>query len=123
VTGVSDAKQDRSTVPPYLVLVVVIDVLIAVGVFLAVAVMASDDGLTSTSLRQGIVLAVVLAAAPIAALARGTDSASLVALGGGMIVAGAATSQGGNLLGPVMPLRPITAPRRSLRSTETDPGG
>jgi hypothetical protein len=103
VTGVSDAKQDRSTVPPYLVLVVVIDVLIAVGVFLAVAVMASDDGLTSTSLRQGIVLAVVLAAAPIAALARGTDSASLVALGGGMIVAGAATSQGGNLLGPVMP--------------------
>lgn len=99
---VNDVNQQRPTSPPWLVLVVFIDLLIAVGAFLVVAVVAPDDGLTSTSLRQGIVLAVVFAAAPIAALARGIDSASLVALGGGMMVAGAAATPGGNLLGPVM---------------------
>jgi hypothetical protein len=99
---VNDAKGRASTTTALLSLVAAIDLLIAGGVFLVVAVVAPDEGITANSLRQGVVLASVFAAAPIAALARGADSASLVALGGGMMVAGAATMPGGNLLGPVM---------------------
>lgn len=44
----------------------------------------------------------MFAAASIAALAPRADSASLVALGGGMIVAGAAVAPRGNHLGVVM---------------------
>jgi hypothetical protein len=97
-----EIKQGHPASPPWLVPVVVIDVLIAAGVFVVVAIVAPDGGPTGISLRQGLVLALVFAAAPIAALARGTSSASLLALGGGMMVAGVATAPGGNILGPVM---------------------
>jgi len=78
------------------------DILVVGGVFLLVAVVAPDRGITAISLRQGLALAIVFAAAPIAALARDTDLATVVALGGGMTVAGTATTAGGNLLGFVM---------------------
>ena len=97
----SDAELGRSTSRRWLS-VVAIDLLIAVSVFFVVAIVAPDRGLTATSLRQGVVLAAAFAAAPVAALARGVDSASLVMLGGGMMVAGIVTTTGGNLFGAVM---------------------
>jgi hypothetical protein len=83
-------------------LVSAIGLLVACGVFILVALVAPDTGITATSLRQGVALAAVFAAAPIAALARGADAALLVSLGGGMTMAGAAMTPGGNLLGPVI---------------------
>ena len=99
---VIDTERGRSTYPFWVVRGVIIDLVIAGGVFLVVAVVAPDEGITATSLRQGVVLAAVFAAPPVAALARGTDSATVVALGGGMMVAGAAATSGGNLLGTLM---------------------
>lgn len=61
-----------------------------------------DDGATVSSVREGITIAVVFAAVPIATLALTATAASLVVLGGGMTIAGFATTPGGNLLGPVM---------------------
>lgn len=79
-----------------------VGLLVALGVFVLVALVAPDAGLSATSLGQGVALAAVFAAAPIAALAPQADATSLVALGGGMTVAGAATTPDGNFLGVVM---------------------
>ncbi len=101
---IEDTYEGSSTTLRRLRVAAVIDLLMAGGVFLKGAIVAPDAGVTSRSLRHGLVLATVFGAAPIAALARGIDSATVVALGGGMTVAGAATTPGGNLLGPVMAL-------------------
>lgn len=61
-----------------------------------------DDGATVSSVREGITIALVFAAVPIATLAPTVTAASVVVLGGGMTIAGFATTPGGNLLGPVM---------------------
>lgn len=93
---------DRSASPPVLPFVSVAGVLVAIAVFVLVGLVAPDDGATVTSLRQGFALAAVFAAVPIATLAHDVDATSLVSLGGGMVVAGVATTPGGNLLGLVM---------------------
>jgi hypothetical protein len=83
---------------------VTVDLLVAAAVVLLIGVIAPDDGPSADSLSQGLIFGAIFAAAPIAALARGIDSATVVALGGAMVVAGAASTSGGNLLGTVMAL-------------------
>ncbi|GBD84256.1 hypothetical protein BMS3Abin02_00646 [bacterium BMS3Abin02] len=75
---------------------------VSVGVFVLVGLIAPDHGPTRISMRQGIALAAVFAAPPIGVLISPVNAASMVALGGAMFVAGAATTPGGNLLGPIM---------------------
>ncbi len=93
---------DQSALSLSFRLAAAVGLFVAFGVFVLVALVAPDAGLSVTSLGQGVALAAVFAAAPIAALAPRADAASLVALGGGMTVAGAAVTSGGNLLGVVM---------------------
>jgi hypothetical protein len=101
-TAINDTERSRSASPLILRFLAGVGLLTAVGVFVLVALVVPDGGITATSLRQGVALAAVFAAAPTAALAPRVDAASVVALGGGMTVAGAAVTPGGNILGPVM---------------------
>ena len=78
--------------------------LAGVGLFVFVAGLAPDDGADSTSIAQGLALGAVVAAGPVAALTAGRRPSSVVALAGGMTIAGAATTPGGNLAGLVMAL-------------------
>lgn len=75
---------------------------VALVLFLMSTFVWPDDGATASSFREGITIALVFAAVPIALLAPTVSAAWLVALGGGMTVAGVATTPGGNLLGPIM---------------------
>lgn len=75
---------------------------VAFVLFLASTIFWPDHGMTASSLRAGIAVALVFAAVPIAVLAPTATAGSLVALGGGMTIAGFATTPGGNLLGPIM---------------------
>ncbi|MGH9895119.1 MAG: hypothetical protein ACREA0_24675 [bacterium] len=102
LAGPNEQGQDRSVSPVAIRLAAAACLLVAFGVFVLMALIAPDAGPTPTSFRQGVALAVVSAAAPIAAFVSPVDGASLVALGGGMTMAGAATTPGGNLLGPIM---------------------
>lgn len=79
-----------------------IGVAVAFVLFLMSMFVWPDDGATTSSFREGITVGVVFAAVPIAILAPAVRAASLVALGGGMTIAGLATTPGGNLLGPIM---------------------
>lgn len=72
---------------------------VSIGVFVLVAFVYPDDGLTSSSVRHGLVLMVVLAAPAIGALLAPEHA---TAFGGGMFVAGAATLPGGNQIGLIM---------------------
>lgn len=69
---------------------------------MVVAFVAPDDGPDPTSLATGFALAGIVAAAPIAVLLSDSTSSRITALGGGMTIAGAATTPGGNLIGLVM---------------------
>jgi len=71
---------------------------ISIGVLILVGWIAPDDGATGISVRQAIALAVVFMAAPIAAWIAPRDPVNLVGVGGGWVVAGAATMMGGNVL-------------------------
>lgn len=75
---------------------------IALVLFLISTFIWSDEGATVSSVQEGFMIALVFAAVPIAALATTVTAPSLVVLGGGMTIAGLATTPGGNLLGPVM---------------------
>lgn len=75
---------------------------VAFVLFLMSTFIWPDDGATASSVRKGIVIALLFAAVPVATLAPTVTAASLVALGGGMTIAGFATTPGGNLLGPIM---------------------
>lgn len=72
----------------------------AVGVSILATVQAAT--LSVANIWQGVAIAAVLASAPIAALAPVVGESSLAALGGGMTVAGIATTPGGNWVGPIM---------------------
>ncbi|MGH8916522.1 MAG: hypothetical protein ACRDZM_18650 [Acidimicrobiia bacterium] len=85
-------------------IVAILGVVVAGGVFVLVAAVAPDAGAGPSTIRVGIALAALFAAGPVAALAPGAGPALLVSLGGGMIVAGAATTPGGNFLGPLLAL-------------------
>jgi hypothetical protein len=71
---------------------------VAAVVFFVVST-APDGGVETASLRQGSVLALLFAAPSLAVLAAPSNLQSVLALGGGMIVAGAALTPGGNPLG------------------------
>lgn len=75
---------------------------VAFVLFLMSTFVWPDDGATASSFREGITIALVFAAVPVATLAPTVTAASLVALGGGMTIAGFATTPGGNILGPIM---------------------
>lgn len=75
---------------------------VALVLFLMSTFVWPDEGVTVSSVREGIAVALVFAAVPIATLAPTATAASLVVLGGGMTVTGLATTPGGNLLGPIM---------------------
>lgn len=75
---------------------------LALVLFLLSTFVWPDDGATASSFRAGITVALVFAAVPIAILAPTVTAGALVALGGGMTIAGFATTPGGNLLGPIM---------------------
>ena len=68
-------------------------VLAAIAMFVLVTFLASDGGSTIISWRQGLALMLVFGAPAVGALAA---PAHAVALGGGMVVAGAGTMIGGN---------------------------
>lgn len=73
--------------------------LAGVALFAFVAGPAQDDG---PDFAQGLALGAVVAAGPVAALTAGRRPSRVVALAGGMTIAGAATTPGGNLAGLVM---------------------
>lgn len=75
---------------------------VALVLFLMSTFVWPDEGATVSSVREGIAVALIFAAVPIAASAPTATAGSLVVLGGGMTVAGLATTPGGNLLGPIM---------------------
>jgi hypothetical protein len=77
-------------------------IVVGLGLFVVVAVVSPDEGPDPTSLMQGLGLGVIVAAAPVAALASGGSASNIIALGGGMTIAGAATTPGGNFSGLVM---------------------
>jgi hypothetical protein len=77
-------------------------ILAGVGILLAVAVVFPDEGPDSTSLMHGLGLGAIVAAAPAGAQASRGSGSSIIALGGGMTLAGAATTPGGNFIGLVM---------------------
>jgi hypothetical protein len=79
-------------------------VLIALVVLVLVAVVFPDEGASPASAREAVAISAVFAAAPIAALAPASNARLAVALGGGTALAGAAVTQGGNLLGPMLAL-------------------
>ncbi len=80
--------------------------LLGSGVALVLFLMSTfawpDDGATVSWVLEGITITLIFAAVPIAILAPTVTATSLVALGGGMTIAGFATTPGGNLLGPIM---------------------
>lgn len=80
--------------------------LLGLGVALVLFLMSTfvwpDHGATVSSVLEGITITLVFAAVPIAILAPTVTATPLVALGGGMTIAGFATTPGGNLLGPIM---------------------
>jgi len=76
--------------------------LAGVALFVFVAGLAPDDGADSRSIAQGLALGAVVAAGPVAAWTARRRSSSVVALAGGMAIAGAATTPGGNWPGLVM---------------------
>lgn len=71
---------------------------ISIGVLVLVGWISPDEGATWASLRQGVAIAVVFAAAPLAVWIAPTDPLNLVSVGGAWFVTGAATMQGGNVL-------------------------
>lgn len=75
---------------------------VAFVLFLMSTFVWPDGGATASSFREGITIALVFAAVPVATLVPTVTAASLVALGGGMTIAGFATTTGGNFLGPIM---------------------
>lgn len=81
-----------------------IGLLAGVALFVFVAGQAPDDGPNSRSIAQGLALGALVAAGPVAALTAGRRSSNVVALAGGMTIAGAVTTPGGNWAGLVMAL-------------------
>jgi hypothetical protein len=77
-------------------------ILTGVGILLAVAVVFPDDGPDSTSLMHGLGLGAIVAAAPAGALTSRASGSDMIALSGGMTIAGSATTLGGNFGGLVM---------------------
>jgi hypothetical protein len=81
--------------------------LLALGILILVVLVAPDDGLDAASLQQGVAIASVIAAVPVAAIVRPVNASRVVALGGAMTVAGVATMFGGNLAGLLMAISGI----------------
>jgi len=79
-----------------------VGLLVAVGVFILVAVIVPDGEATAASIGQGLVIGSAFAAVPVAILVGPVDSSALVSLGVGMTFAGFLVTPGGNLLGLVM---------------------
>jgi hypothetical protein len=76
--------------------------LAGLGLFVVLAVVSPDNGPGLTSLAQGLGVGAMVVAAPIAVLMSDRIPSTIVALGGGMTIAGAATTPGGNVAGLVM---------------------
>jgi hypothetical protein len=76
--------------------------IVAVGIFGVIALVAPDRGADALSLQQGVAIAVVVAAVPVATIIGPVDASRVVSLGGAMMVAGVGTMFGGNLAGLVM---------------------
>lgn len=73
-----------------------------VALFVLIAFIAGDDGTAVTWILGGLAIGATVAAAPVGALLSDGTPSTIVALGGGMTVAGAATTPGGNFAGLVM---------------------
>jgi hypothetical protein len=99
-TASDQSEVDRSKT--WVDLVAVIGVVAAIGTFFFVTFIAPDGGFTAASMRQGVAIGALVAAVPVTVLAGGDDAGRLVSLGGGMAVAGAVTTPGGNLAGVIM---------------------
>jgi hypothetical protein len=76
--------------------------LFSLGIGVLATFVAPDDGVDPSSLQQGIAIAVVMAAVPVAVIARQVPASRVISLGGAMTIAGMATTFGGNLAGLVM---------------------
>jgi hypothetical protein len=99
----SDTSRSRqSTGVPRLREVATFGLLVALASLILVASIAPDDGLGASSVQQGIAIAVIIAAVPVASLVGPIDASRVISLGGAMTIAGVATMLGGNLAGLLM---------------------
>jgi hypothetical protein len=80
----------------------VLGLVLAGGILVFVGLIAPDNGVDASSLQQGIGLAAVVPAVPVAILLRPVEPSRCVALGGALILAGLSTMFGGNLVGLLM---------------------
>jgi hypothetical protein len=79
----------------------ILGLVIAVVLFFLIAFVLPDS-VDLVDLQQGVAVAAVVAAAPVAALASRSDRSIWRALGAGMVIAGVVTTPGGNFVGPLM---------------------
>jgi len=107
MSDATTSRRRQSTPVPRLKRAAAFGLLVALGVLILVVLVAPDDGLDAESLQQGIAIASVIAAAPVAAIVRPVDASRVVSLGGAMTVAGIATMFGGNLAGLLMAISGI----------------
>lgn len=96
------SRRRQSTGVPRLRGVAAFGLLVALGILILVVFVGPGDGLDPSSLQQGIAIAIVVAAAPVAVIVRPVDASRVVSLGGAMTIAGVATMFGGNLAGLLM---------------------
>jgi hypothetical protein len=73
--------------------------LAGLALVVVIVVTAADNGPTLTSWAQGLGIGAVVAAGPVGVLVSDGAPSTIVALGGGMTLAGAATTPGGFLMG------------------------
>jgi hypothetical protein len=79
----------------------ILGLVMAVVLFFLISFVLPDSA-DLVSLQQGVAVATVVAAAPVAALASRSDRSIRRALGAGMTIAGVVTTPGGNFVGPLM---------------------
>ena len=84
MSDATTSRRRQSTPVPRLKRAAAFGLLVALGVLILVVLVAPDDGLDAESLQQGIAIASVIAAAPVAAIVRPVDASRVVSLGGGL---------------------------------------
>jgi hypothetical protein len=76
--------------------------LVALLMFILIGFVSPDDGPSASSVQQGLAIAAVIAAVPVAVLFGSSDPSRIVALAGAMTAAGLVTMFGGNFAGLAM---------------------
>jgi hypothetical protein len=84
-------------------MVALFGLLVALSMLIIIALVSSDDGLpTASTVQEGLVIFVIIAAVPLAVIFGLAGSSRVAILGGAMTAAGFATMFGGNFAGLAM---------------------